>query len=123
MVPNGQGRCVSRDVGLLTLVGWILQVLVDPATIVDQSGRIWLPNPRTPVQFTPTNQERSYMITNRQRTTAEKLATILTAQELDILVDAMAALDLPSLEKVHLFKEVDTVVSEAFGIALNAMDV
>ena len=63
------------------------------------------------------------MITNSQRTTAEKLATILTAQELDILVDAMAALDLPSLEKVHLFKEVDTVVSEAFGIALNAMDV
>ena len=40
MVPNGQGRCVSRDVGLLTLVGWILQVLVDPATIVDQSGQI-----------------------------------------------------------------------------------
>ena len=63
------------------------------------------------------------MITNCQRSTAEKLATILTAQELDILVDAMAALDLPSLEKVHLFKEVDTVVSEAFGIALNAMDV
>ena len=123
MVPNGQGRCVSRDVGLLTLVGWILQVLVDPATIVDQSGRIWLPNPRRPVQFTPTNHERSYMITNRQRTTAEKLASILTAQELDILVDAMAALDLPSLDKVHLFNEVDTVVSEAFGIALNAMDV
>lgn len=63
------------------------------------------------------------MITNSQRTTAEKLATILTAQELDILVDAMAALDLPSLDKVHLFNEVDTVVSEAFGIALNAMDV
>ena len=60
------------------------------------------------------------MITNRQRSTAEKLASILTAQELDILVDAMAALDLPSLEKVHLFKEVDTVVSEAFAIALHA---
>ena len=38
------------------------------------------------------------MITNRQRSTAEKLASILTAQELNILVDAMAALDLPSLE-------------------------
>ena len=63
------------------------------------------------------------MITNRQRSTAEKLASILTAQELNILVDAMAALDLPSLEKVRLFKEVDTVVSEAFGIAVNAMDV
>ena len=37
--------------------------------------------------------------------------------------DNVVQITSPSLDKVHLFKEVDTVVSEAFGIAVNAMDV